>query len=67
MKNCISILYGIGVTILLSCSQPIGAVVYQCPMKCQDDTAYAKQGTCAVCEMALEPINQKDSTHYIIK
>ena len=30
------------------------AVKYQCPMKCQGDTAYTTAGQCPVCEMDLE-------------
>lgn len=67
MKKLISILYGVGVVMLLGCSQTNNTAIYKCPMKCQGDTAYAKQGTCAVCEMTLEPVNSTDTTHYIIK
>ncbi len=31
-------------------------VKYQCPMKCQNDTAYTSPGNCPVCEMELERI-----------
>lgn len=30
---------------------------YQCPMKCEGDTAYTTAGQCPVCEMNLEKIN----------
>ena len=30
---------------------------YQCPMKCQGDTAYTTAGQCPVCEMNLEKLN----------
>ncbi len=30
------------------------SVKYQCPMKCQGDTAYTTAGKCPVCEMDLE-------------
>jgi protein SCO1/2 len=29
------------------------AVKYQCPMKCEGDTAYTTAGQCPVCEMDL--------------
>jgi Heavy metal binding domain len=29
------------------------AVRYQCPMKCQGDTAYTTKGQCPVCEMDI--------------
>ncbi len=29
------------------------AAKYQCPMKCQGDTAYTTEGKCPVCEMDL--------------
>jgi hypothetical protein len=29
---------------------------YQCPMKCQGDTAYTTAGKCPVCEMDLEKL-----------
>lgn len=29
---------------------------YQCPMKCQGDTAYTTAGQCPVCEMDLEKV-----------
>ncbi len=28
-------------------------VKYQCPMKCEGDTAYTTEGKCPVCEMDL--------------
>lgn len=30
------------------------SVKYQCPMKCEGDTAYTTSGKCPVCEMDLE-------------
>lgn len=30
--------------------------IYQCPMKCQGDTAYTTLGQCPVCEMDLEKL-----------
>ena len=30
---------------------------YQCPMKCEGDTAYTTGGQCPVCEMDLEKLN----------
>ena len=32
---------------------------YQCPMKCQGDTAYTTAGQCPVCEMDLEIIKNE--------
>ncbi|UPT68045.1 MAG: hypothetical protein M0D57_05130 [Sphingobacteriales bacterium JAD_PAG50586_3] len=32
------------------------SVKYQCPMKCQGDTAYTAMGKCPVCEMDLEKV-----------
>lgn len=34
-------------------------IVYQCPMKCQGDTAYVNMGSCPVCGMDLEKIERK--------
>lgn len=33
-------------------------VVYQCPMKCESDTAYVDAGSCPVCKMDLEKITR---------
>ena len=33
---------------------------YQCPMKCEGEKTFAKQGSCIICNMALKPI--KDNT-----
>lgn len=33
-------------------------VKYQCPMKCQGDTAYTTAGQCPVCEMDLEKVTE---------
>jgi hypothetical protein len=32
------------------------AIKYQCPMKCEGDTAYTTAGQCPVCEMDLEKV-----------
>lgn len=32
------------------------AVKYQCPMKCEGDTAYTTAGQCPVCEMDLQKL-----------
>lgn len=32
------------------------SVRYQCPMKCQGDTAYTTAGKCPVCEMDLKEV-----------
>ncbi|NUM31520.1 MAG: hypothetical protein HUU47_04260 [Bacteroidetes bacterium] len=39
--------------------------IYQCPMKCEGEKTYNKPGTCPVCEMDLEVVenSQHDSTH----
>lgn len=34
-------------------------VVYQCPMKCEGDTAYLSMGSCRVCGMDLEKVERK--------
>jgi hypothetical protein len=34
------------------------AVKYQCPMKCEGDTAYTTAGQCPVCEMDLEKVTK---------
>lgn len=34
------------------------SVRYQCPMKCQGDTAYTTQGACPVCGMDLELVQK---------
>lgn len=31
---------------------------YQCPMKCEGDTAYTTEGQCPVCEMDLEKVTK---------
>jgi uncharacterized protein YcfL len=31
-------------------------IKYQCPMKCEGDTAYTTAGKCPVCEMDLEQV-----------
>ena len=36
-------------------------VKYQCPMKCQGDTAYTTAGQCPVCEMGLEKISNEQN------
>jgi|JI10StandDraft_1071094.scaffolds.fasta_scaffold501916_1 hypothetical protein len=33
-------------------------IKYQCPMKCEGDTAYTTTGKCPVCEMDLEKVTQ---------
>jgi protein SCO1/2 len=33
-------------------------IKYQCPMKCEGDTAYTTAGKCPVCEMDLEKVTQ---------
>lgn len=34
------------------------AIKYQCPMKCEGDTAYTTAGQCPICEMNLEKVTQ---------
>lgn len=34
---------------------------YQCPMKCQGDTAYTTTGQCPVCEMDLVKIDDEQN------
>ena len=33
------------------------ALVYQCPMDCEEGVTYSEEGICPVCEMDLEQIN----------
>lgn len=40
----------------LTVASDSAAVKYQCPMKCEGDTAYTTAGQCPVCEMNLEEI-----------
>lgn len=39
------------------------AVSYQCPMKCEGDKMYDKAGSCPVCNMDLEPVEQNNDHH----
>lgn len=38
-------------------------VAYQCPMKCEEEKNYDKEGTCPVCKMKLREIST-DSEHH---
>lgn len=38
-------------------AKPTDEVKYQCPMKCEGDTAYTTAGQCPVCEMDLEKVD----------
>lgn len=40
----------------LTVASDSAVVKYQCPMKCEGDTAYTTAGQCPVCEMDLEEI-----------
>lgn len=42
----------------LTVASDSAAVKYQCPMKCEGDTAYTTAGQCPVCEMNLEKVTQ---------
>lgn len=33
---------------------------YQCPMKCEQEKTYEKEGTCPVCKMKLMKISKED-------
>lgn len=33
---------------------------YQCPMKCEGDKTYAKEGNCPVCNMKIKPVVKKE-------
>ncbi len=36
---------------------------FQCPMKCQGDTAYTTTGSCPVCKMDLEKVEANTEQH----
>jgi transcription initiation factor IIE alpha subunit len=36
------------------------ATVYQCPMKCEGDKTYGKEGKCPVCNMNLKAVKTKE-------
>ncbi len=40
----------------LEVASPRAEIKYQCPMKCEGDTAYTTEGQCPVCKMDLEKI-----------
>ncbi|APQ17783.1 SCO family protein [Maribacter hydrothermalis] len=48
---------------LTSCNvkkkEELATVTYQCPMKCEGDKIFHEGGTCAVCNMALQPVEPK--------
>lgn len=35
-------------------------VMYQCPMKCEEDKMYDEEGDCPVCGMPLERVDTED-------
>lgn len=38
-------------------------VLYQCPMKCEGEKTYSKPGSCAVCKMDLQKLEDKETEH----
>lgn len=40
--------------------EEIAHATYQCPMKCEQDKTYEKEGTCPVCKMKLRKISEED-------
>ncbi|PQJ75169.1 heavy metal-binding domain-containing protein [Polaribacter gangjinensis] len=38
-------------------------VAYQCPMKCEDEKTYDKEGTCPVCKMKLKEKVSEEENH----
>ena len=71
MKNILTYAFIVGV-VFVSCksNSPVGStnlivasdttsIKYQCPMKCQGDTAYTAFGQCPVCEMDLEKLDDR--------
>lgn len=42
----------------LTVASDTASVIYQCPMKCEGDTAYTTAGQCPVCEMDLEKVKK---------
>ena len=39
------------------------ADVYQCPMQCEGDKTYDKEGKCPVCEMDLKKVEEAHHEH----
>ena len=38
-------------------------IEYQCPMKCEGEKIYHKEGSCPVCEMKLRKKKTEEKTH----
>lgn len=38
-------------------------VAYQCPMKCEEEKTYDKEGTCPVCKMKLREKSSESDHH----
>ena len=51
-------LFFVGTT-LLSCKDNKQYTTYQCPMKCEGEKTYPKEGKCPVCNMDLDGIEIK--------
>lgn len=45
----------------ISCKDNKELATYQCPMKCEVNKTYNKEGSCPVCNMDLKPINSLSS------
>ena len=73
MKNILTYVFVVGVVVASCNSNTSGSggstklivasdtsnIKFQCPMKCQEDTAYTTFGQCPVCEMDLEKLNDE--------
>lgn len=60
-KNTLSFFFILSFLFLVfSCNKEVDEVsLYQCPMKCESDKTYAKEGACPVCKMDLMPIEDR--------
>lgn len=66
MKKCITIvLLLVSVITFTSCNDGKTAssetVSYQCPMKCEGEKTYSKEGSCPVCKMDILALSKKNS------
>ena len=60
-KNTLNLFFILSFLFLIvSCNKETNdAAPYQCPMKCESDKTYAKEGNCPVCKMDLKPIEER--------
>ncbi len=66
MKKCITIvLLLVSAITLTSCIEgktaPLETVAYQCPMKCEGEKTYPKEGSCPICKMDVLALSNIDS------